>query len=66
MNDENSKYEATNLSKLPASISVKKRGNTYVIFRNSHEEIGGIVCFYCGSGLIFKSAIFLYCRVSLG
>lgn len=45
MNDENSKYEATNLSKLPASISVKKRGNTYVIFRNGHEEIGGIVCF---------------------
>jgi len=49
MNDENSKYEATNLSKLPASISVKKRGNTYVIFRNGHEEIGGIVV--CGTPL---------------
>ncbi len=45
MNDENSRAEATNHRKLklPPGISVERHGNAYVIFRDGHKEIGGVV-----------------------
>ncbi len=28
---------------LPNGIYVERRGNAYVVFRNKHEELGGVV-----------------------